>query len=123
VVNFFLLEDQEKSILAANAAAAAVRNVENSDSVLNSCQKERKVDCPKLTFKSRAIVQKVLALQLAHIKCLIPPKDLLLHYKGSDGKVHKIGQSSKNELLHQNANRHVFKGWNSESRAINVDLP
>jgi hypothetical protein len=100
VINFFLLADLEKSTLAANNANVQAGNDVDLDKVENA----------KLTFRSTAIVRKKLAEQLKHVACLMPPPNVVLHYEGANGKIYRAGQSSKNEVLHQNCNRAVFAG-------------
>jgi hypothetical protein len=98
VLNFFELADLERSTIAANAAAE---------------QEDGKVDdipTAKLVLRARPIVRKRLTEQLKHVKCLIPPRDVILHYKDSKNNILKVGQSSKNELLHKHANAKVFPG-------------
>eukprot|EP00978_Attheya_sp_CCMP212_P044242 scaffold305017_cov25-Attheya_sp.AAC.1 len=98
VLNFFELADLERSTIAANAAAT---------------QEDGNVDdipTAKLVLRARPIVRKQLTEQLKHVKCLIPPRDLILHYKDSKNNILKVGQSSKNELLHKHANAKVFPG-------------
>jgi hypothetical protein len=101
VVSFFRQADI--STLASNAAAWAATNGTGTVDV-------DKVENSKLLFKSPAVVGKKMADQLTHVKCLIPPPDIALHYKDERGKIFKVGQSSKNELLHRNANGKVFPG-------------
>jgi hypothetical protein len=57
-----------------------------------------------------AVVWKKLAEQLKHVTCLMPPRNVVFHYEGANGKIYKAGRLSKNEMLHQNCNRAVFAG-------------
>ena len=64
----------------------------------------------KPLLKPNAVVQKVLKRQIKHVDCLIPPPEVVMHYKTTTGKVFKAAMSSANEGLHQNWNQTVFKG-------------
>ena len=93
IMSFFMLSECEKLTLASG--------LDDDDPAKASY---------KPLLKPNAVVQKVLKRQIKHVDCLIPPPEVVMHYKTTTGKVFKAAMSSANEGLHQNWNRTVFKG-------------